>query len=330
MDLKRIAPYILLVGVFLGAGYVCLHGARLPVLDPEGPVALGERDVIIVTLLFSSIIVVPVFVLLFWFAWKYRASDPENMKHHRPEWDHSNPLFEFAWWLVPSAIIAVLSVVAWQSSHALDPYAPLSGVGSPMTIEVVALDWKWLFIYPEEGIATVNEVVIPVGSPVRFVLTADAPMNSFWIPSLAGQIMVMPGMTTQLNVLASSAGEFNGVSGNMSGPGFAVMWFKARAVTLEAYAAWVDSVRKTSSPLSRTTYDALAKPSENDPERAYSPIDQDLYTAITMRYMRRSFIPERMPEPTSATFSSASTTSTPSTGIPDNMADMPMTIPTLR
>ena len=326
MDLKRIAPYMLLAGVFVGAGYVCLHGARLPVLDPQGPVALGERDVIIVTTLLSSIIVVPVFALLFWFAWKYRASDPENMKHHSPEWDHSNPLFEFAWWLVPSAIIAVLSVVAWQSSHALDPYAPLSGVGSPMTIEVVALDWKWLFIYPEEGIATVNEVVIPVGSPVRFVLTADAPMNSFWIPSLAGQIMVMPGMTTQLNVLASSAGEYEGVSGNMSGPGFAGMSFKARAVALGEYAAWVDSVRKTSSPLSRATYDSLAKPSENVAAMTYSPIDQDLYTAITMRYMKGSFIPERMPEPSSTTFSPTSTTSAPSTVMPD----MSMGIPTLR
>lgn len=335
MNRSRIAWALFIVASLAAAAYVCLHGAKLPVLEPDGPIALGERSVIIVTVLLSSIVVIPVFVLLFWFAWNYRATNPETMKHHRPEWDHSNPYFEFAWWLVPSAIIAVLAVVAWQSSHALDPYEPIAGAGAPITIEVVALDWKWLFIYPEQKIATVNEVLFPVGSPVRFVLTADAPMNSFWIPALAGQIMVMPGMTTQLNVLASKAADYDGMSGNLSGAGFAGMRFKARAVSADNFAAWIDAVRRSSVALSRQEYESLKQPSANAPVATYSSIDENLYTAVTMKYMAGTFIPERE---SSTQFATASpelpaATSSPVSDMPDDMQGMkgmPMAAPTLQ
>src|SRR5665213_829593 len=203
-----------------------LHGRDIPILDPKGPVALGERSVIYLTLALCAIVVIPVFVMLFTFAWKYRADNPKARVYHEPDWDHYNTAAEIIWWLVPGVIVVILSVVAWQSSHALDPYKPLIGSGAPITVEVVALDWKWLFIYPEEGIATVNMLEIPENSPIHFEITADAPMNSFWIPSLGGQIMAMPGMTTQLNLLASSIGTFNGVSANISGAGFAGMAFK--------------------------------------------------------------------------------------------------------
>ncbi|HVM73758.1 MAG TPA: ubiquinol oxidase subunit II [Candidatus Paceibacterota bacterium] len=260
----------------------------IPVLDPAGSIALAERSVILVTFVFSSIVVVPVFVLLFWFAWKYRATNIETAHHHRPEWDHRSGYLEFAWWLVPSAIVAVLAVVAWDSAHALDPYVPLSGTNAPITIEVVALDWKWLFIYPAEGIATVNEVEFPVGTPVHFELTADAPMNSFWVPALGGQIMVMPGMTTQLNLLANRAGIFTGVSGNISGAGFSGMTFAVHTVSLDEYDRWVEAIRRTSPALTAATYEAVRQPSSDNPIATYSPVDSALYTAITMKFMSPS------------------------------------------
>ena len=264
---------------------VYLHGANIPVLQPAGPIALAERSVIIITLLLCSIVVVPVFVLLFYFAWKYRDDSPHAHIHHNPDWDHDSLAAEFIWWVVPAIIIGFLSVLAWQSSHELDPFNPI-GSETPMTIQVVALDWKWLFIYPDLGIASVNMVEFPENVPVRFVLTADAPMNSFWIPSLGGQIMAMPGMTTQLNLMASKVGDFNGFSANISGDGFAGMAFTARAVSADDFQSWAQSIRQSSSsPLTLPAYTALASPSEYNPVTYYSPVDPSLYTDINMKFM---------------------------------------------
>ena len=274
--------------VLLAAGaWIAWHlqGLSIPVLEPQGPVAAGELHVIYISFALCAIVVVPVFLMLFGFAWKYRADNPKARKTHEPNWDHDNPVAEFIWWLVPAAIIAVLGVVMWQSSHALDPYVPLQGSGAPITVEVVALDWKWLFIYPEAGIASVNLLEFPEGSPVHFEITADAPMNSFWIPALGGQIMAMPGMTTQLNLMATSRGDFNGFSGNISGAGFAGMTFTARAVSQGDFDAWVQSIKQTSNPLSVSVYDALAAPSEYNPVASYSPVDPSLYTDIIMKFM---------------------------------------------
>jgi len=257
----------------------------IPVLHPQGPVALAELHVIGITLLLSSIIVVPLFIMLAVFAWKYRIGNTKSAREHHPRWDHMNPLFEFAWWLVPAIIIVMLSVVAWVSSHQLDPYVPLVGTEAPITIQVVALDWKWLFIYPEQGIATVNMVEFPAGAPVHFEITSDAPMNSFWIPALAGQIMAMPGMQTQLNVLASNPGEFRGVSANLSGAGFAGMNFEAKAVSEDDFSAWIASVKASSPTLTRDSYQTLAVTSSNNPITYYSMVDSSLYTSIINSYM---------------------------------------------
>jgi cytochrome o ubiquinol oxidase subunit 2 len=258
----------------------CLtHGANIPVLHPAGPIAGAEKRVIIVTLALASLIVVPVFFLLFFFAWKYRDTSPDAHVHHHPSWDHDNPTAEFLWWLGPSAIIAVLAVVAWQSSHALDPYVPLPG-DKTLEVQVIALDWKWLFIYPELGIASVNELTIPAHTPVHFVLTADAPMNSFWVPSLGGMIMVMPGMQTQLNLAADREGVFDGFSGNLSGKGFSGMAFKVRSVSRESFGAWALSVAAQSSVLDTSAYVILSAPSSNVPVRYYSSVDRSLYTSV--------------------------------------------------
>jgi len=316
MNRSFIVAVVLALVAAVWATVAYLHGANIPVLEPQGPVASGELSVMYITLLLCAIIVVPVFVLLFWFAWKYRASNPETAKHHRPEWDHSSAWLEFSWWLAPTAIIAVLAVVAWQSAHALDPYVPLKGSNAPMTIQVVALDWKWLFIYPEEGIATVNYLEIPVNSPVHFELTADAPMNSFWIPALGGQIMVMPGMTTQLNLLASNAGVFNGVSGNISGAGFAGMTFAVHAVSESDFESWINGVKASSTPLTNAVYASLVAPSTYNAVAIYAPIDASLYTAITMKYMSAADM--------AATLAPTSASSNDMNGMNMPMGDAPM------
>lgn len=276
---------ILVLSAGAAAMVYLMQGADIAVLQPMGPIALAEKRVIVVTFLMSSIIVVPVFFLLFFFAWKYRAHSPEAHVHHNRNWDHDNPTAEFLWWLGPSAIIAVLAVVAWQSSHALDPYVPLQGRGDAVTVQVVALDWKWLFIYPEQGIATINELTIPAGRPVHFLLTADAPMNSFWIPSLGGMIMVMPGMQTELYLASDNPGVFEGYSGNLSGKGFSGMNFKVNAVRAEQFDEWIASVRTVSNTLDHTAYADIRKQSEDDPVSYFSTVKPDLYTSIYMKFM---------------------------------------------
>lgn len=275
-----------LVVLALSAGTALyLRGADIPVLQPHGPVAAGEQWVLIFTVLMCSIVVVPVFIMLFSFAWMFRADRPRSRRWHMPDWDHYTTEVELIWWLIPTIIIAVLAGVAWRSSHELDPYNQV-GEGAPMVIQVVALDWKWLFIYPEQGIASVNMVEFPANTPVRFELTADAPMNSFWIPSLAGQIMVMPGMTTQLHLLANDTGVFRGLSGNLSGAGFSGMTFDVHAVPQSDFDAWVSSVRtSTSSSLTSDSYAALAAPSSNTPVSFFRSIDTTVYDQVSMKYM---------------------------------------------
>ncbi|HVW82657.1 MAG TPA: COX aromatic rich motif-containing protein [Candidatus Paceibacterota bacterium] len=262
------------------AGAALLSGGALPLLFPAGPVALAERHVILLTFALSGLVVLPVFGALFFFAWRYRAEGPAARQAHAPNWDHDSPLAEFSWWLVPSLIILALAVLAWQSAHQLDPYTPLPG-GAPLTVDVVALDWKWLFLYPAQGVASVNRLVIPAGVPVTFELTADAPMNSFWIPALGGQIMVMPGMLTQLNLEASRAGSYPGFSANISGEGFSGMAFEAEALPPADFAAWAASA-SSSVPLD---YPALAAPSENVAPATYAGLPPGLLDSIMMSYM---------------------------------------------
>lgn len=271
-----------------GAVFFLVRDASIPILQPAGPIAEAQYRVILVTFLLSATIIVPVFFLLFYFAWKYRDRSPEAHVHHHPTWDHDSATAEFLWWLAPSAIIGVLAIVAWQSTHALDPYVPIEG-GDTIEVQVVALDWKWLFIYPELGLASVNELVIPVGTPVHFSLTADAPMNSFWIPSLGGMIMVMPGMQTQLNLLAKDPGTYDGWSGNLSGEGFSRMHFKTRALTPEQFDAWAARAQtESTTALDEHVYAELSKQSMGHPVEYYYPVIGDLYTAVHMKYMGRT------------------------------------------
>lgn len=260
--------------------------ARIVVLDPAGPIAYGERAVILTTLALCAVIVIPVFAMLFIFAWRYRASDPATKASHHPEWDHFSGATEFIWWVPPIIIIFILGIVAWKSSNALDPYAPLPG--AQLEVDVVALDWKWLFIYPQQGIATVNTLEIPENTPVHFYLTADAPMNSFWVPQLGGQIMVMPGMTTQLSLEANRVGAFSGLSGNISGEGFSGMSFTVQSVPQSDFSSWIQAIKQAHNPLDSASYAALAVPSKYVPTLYYSSVDPDLYIGVSMKYMTDS------------------------------------------
>jgi cytochrome o ubiquinol oxidase subunit II len=233
--------------------------------------------------LLMLIVVIPVFFLLFYFAWRYRDVEG-NHSRYTPNWEH-NTLEEFIWWAVPFAIVGVLAVITWSSSHALDPYQPLAATSTPIVINVVALDWKWLFIYPEQHIATVNYLEIPAGVPIEFHLTADAPMNSLWIPKLSGQIMAMPGMTTELHMEADHSGTFEGLSGNFSGDGFSGMHFPVQAVTLQNFKTWVGLMQESKKTLDSKTYEQLVAPSSDNPPAFYSSVDPGIFTAILDKYI---------------------------------------------
>jgi cytochrome o ubiquinol oxidase subunit II len=271
---------LVLAGVVVVARY--LHGTTIAVLDPKGPIALHERNLIVFAAALSLLVVVPVYTLATVFAWKYREGNTKAT--YSPELDHSR-IAETIWWLIPSALILILSVVAWNSSHQLDPYKPLASTTPPLTIQVVALDWKWLFIYPVQHIATVNFIQFPKGTPLNFELTSDAPMNSFWIPQLGGQIYAMPGMSTQLHLMASEDGSFNGSSANISGVGFSGMTFVAKASSEADFERWVQSAQRSPSNLDQDVYNKLVNPSQNNPVVYYTADDDGLYNTIINKYM---------------------------------------------
>ena len=266
--------------IIVVAGLV--HGHPVSVLDPRGSIGQQEKQLITFALALSVVVVVPVFIMLFWFAWRYREDNPKKAKYS-PDWDH-NIFIEGAWWLIPSILIFILSVVAWNSSHQLDPFRPISAQ-KPLEIQVIALDWKWLFIYPEQNIATVNYAEIPLNRPVTFNITADAPMNSFWIPQLGGQVYAMPGMATQLHLKATAPGEYRGSSANISGKGFSGMTFTAKAGSENDFGKWVRDAQHSKQKLTFLEYDRLAKPSQNNPVSYYGSAQTNLYQLVIMKYM---------------------------------------------
>lgn len=263
--------------------YIATHD--IAVLNPSGQVADKERNLILVSTLLMLIVVVPVFVLTFYIAWKYRAGN--TSAKYSPELA-GNRMIELTWWAIPSAIIAVLGVIAWNSSHDLDPFKPLESDKKPLTVQVVAMQWKWLFIYPEQGVASVNYLQFPQDRPINFEITSDAPMNSFWIPKLGGQIYAMPGMSTKLHLIANEQGSYPGSSANISGKGFAGMRFTARAMSEDSFEQWVQITKQLDKPLGLAEYHDLAKPSENEPPQFFSSAQSNLYDNIVMKYMSPS------------------------------------------
>jgi cytochrome o ubiquinol oxidase subunit 2 len=273
--------YPRLLGLLPLIGTLLLSGCNMTLLNPKGQVGLDERNLIITATLLMLLVVIPVIVMTFLFAWKYRASNTSAT--YTPKWSHSTKI-EIAVWAVPVLIIIALGYVTYKSTHALDPYKPLESDVKPITIEVVALDWKWLFIYPEQGIATVNKIVFPAHTPVNFKITSDAVMNSFFIPALGGQIYAMAGMQTRLHLIANENAEMDGISANYSGAGFTGMKFKAIATSQEDFDAWVSEVKKAPKQLEQAEYAALAKQSQNNPVELYSSVTPNLFQTIVDKY----------------------------------------------
>ena len=257
--------------------------SKIVLLNPQGIIAYKEFNLMLVATGLMMIVVIAVFSFTFLIVWKFRVGNPKE-KGYDPEWDHSLKV-ELVWWAIPLCIVAVLSGIVWTSSHDLDPYKPISSNVPPVTIDVVALDWKWLFIYPAQGIATVNMVEFPAATPINFVITSDAPMNSFWIPQLGGQIYAMPGMSTQLHLESFGVGTYDGLSANLSGAGFAGMKFRANSVSQADFDKWVANVKQSPNTLDQSQYAALSAPSQDDPVTLYSSVDENLYNDTVMKYM---------------------------------------------
>jgi len=274
------AVLIALAVIFLGLHY--LSGMNVAVLNPKGIIAHKEFGLLVTATLMMLVVVIPVFILTFVIAWRYRGGNAKA--RYAPEWDHNHGL-EAVWWGIPCALILALSILTWNSSHELDPYKALASTAKPITIQVVSLDWKWLFIYPDQHIATVNFVEFPEATPVNFEITSDAPMNSFWIPQLGGQIYAMAGMSTSLHLMADGAGTYQGSSVNISGKGFAGMTFTAKSTSQTDFDQWVTSVRQGQHYLTQDEYAKLAKPSQNNAPAYYTLGEPDLYNEIMMKYM---------------------------------------------
>jgi len=230
------------------------------------------------------IAVVPVLTAAIVIARRYRA-DREDPVDYQPEW-HGDKRLEILWWAFPGIIIILLGALTWRASHDLDPYKPIASKNPPITIEVVALNWKWLFIYPDQDIATVNYVEFPKDTPVNFVLTADAPMNSFWIPQLGTQIYAMAGMTTQLHLMASQEGDYSGQEMEINGTGYADMKFMAKAVSQAEFGDWLQRVHGSNQTgLSAAEYAKLVQPSIANPQAEYPSVDPTLFNGIIEKYM---------------------------------------------
>ncbi len=259
------------------------------VLDPAGDVARQQRDIIYISTGLMLLIIVPVLILIVVFAWRYRKGRGGT---YDPDFDHSTTL-ELLIWSAPLLIIIALGALTWSSTHLLDPFRPLDRIaagpeaaapsGKPMPIQVVSMDWKWLFIYPELGIATVNELVLPVNRQVRFDITSTNMMNSFYAPTLAGMIYAMPGMQSQLHAVLNRPGEYSGMSANYSGAGFSDMTFKLRGVDEAGFARWVAEARASGRALDLATYQRLEKPSEKVPPIRFASVPGDLYQRILER-----------------------------------------------
>jgi cytochrome o ubiquinol oxidase subunit 2 len=263
------------------------------VLHSSGAVAAQQGHLIVAATVLMLLIVVPVIALTLFFAWRYRQSN--TAAAYAPDWDHSTQL-ELVIWAAPLLIIIALGALTWISCHTLDPYRPLRSVDAsrplpaavkPLTIQVVALDWKWLFIYPEQGIAVVNEAAAPVDVPIDFQITASAVMNSFFVPALAGQIYAMPGMQTQLHAVINREGDYEGFSANYSGAGFSGMHFKFHGLRAGDFEQWVHAARSQGvGKLDNASYLQLEQPSEREPVRRYSQVAPGLYDAILSQCVR--------------------------------------------
>ncbi|MGF6988662.1 cytochrome o ubiquinol oxidase subunit 2 [Paraburkholderia atlantica] len=277
---KAFKEWLIPIGGWL---FVSLAGCspKFLVLSPKGSVGAAERSLIASATWAMLLIVVPVIILTLTFAWRYRASN--RSARYVPTWVHSTAI-EVVVWAIPAAIILFLAILTWRTTHELDPYKPLESDVKPINVEVVAVDWRWLFIYPDLGIATVNELAVPVSTPVNFRITSDSVMNSFFIPQLGTQVYAMAGMQTRLHLIADEAGDFTGFSSNYSGKGFSDMKFRTVATSQRGFDAWVETVKASSAQLTMDRYATVTQPHANAPVQYFSKVDRRLFDKIVGKY----------------------------------------------
>lgn len=267
---KRVSRFAL-----IGLGALLLSGCDAALLDPKGPIGVAERDLIYISIALMLIVVIPAIAMTIFFAWRYRASNTKAT--YDPNWSHSTAI-EVVVWTVPVIIILILGTLTWIATHRLDPRVPIASDQKPLEVQVVSMDWKWLFIYPEYGVASVGELAMPVGRPVHFTLTSTGVMNAFFIPQLGTQVYTMPGMQSQLNLQADHVGDYMGISANYSGRGFANMKFTAKAMEPVALKVWMAKA-KNAPPLDIAAYRALAKPATHGVS-LYGRVDDGLFDKI--------------------------------------------------
>ena len=269
-------PVRRVLAMLVAAGFAASSRAE-GVLDPQGPIASAERTILLNATTIMLVVVVPVMVLTLVFAWWYRASNPRAS--YQPNWASSGRI-EFVVWSIPAMVVILLAAVSWTSSHDLDPARPLQSTLRPIRIEVVSLDWKWLFIYPDSDVAALNQVVVPAGVPIEFVLTSTNVMDAFWVPQLGSQIYTMPGMTTRLYLLAEHAGDYPGLSSNFSGDGFSDMRFMVHAVPAEAFSSWLKATQTGGQTLDADAYSQLARTGSDVSTRTYAGVESGLFERI--------------------------------------------------
>jgi cytochrome o ubiquinol oxidase subunit II len=262
---------------------VVLHSKHALIVHPKGIIAEKELELIVLNILLMLLIILPTYAWLFTVVWKYCIKNERAV--HDPNY-RSGPLVDLMMWGCPFIIVAVMAFVTWDRTHALDPYKSLESEKKPLLIQVIALDWKWLFIYPELGIASLNYLFIPERTPIHLRLTADgAPMNSFWIPQLSGQIYSMTGMSTQLHLMADGPGEYKGRAVEINGEGYSDMTFSVKSDTLQNFEEWVKQVKTSSFRLTEDIYRSLVAPSVNKSVVLFSEVDEELYHRVVHQYM---------------------------------------------
>lgn len=285
--MKRLRIFGVIGATIIGLvaiGWWLLAGVHVPVLAPSGWVGVEERNLILFTLGLAVIVVVPVFTLLIVFSLHYREGN--KRAKYRPNWS-KNGLLETIWWGIPIVIISILATVTWMTSHSLDPYKSLESNKKPIEVQVVALQWKWLFIYPDYNVATVGKLPVPVETPIHFDLTADAPMSAFWVPSLGSQIYSMNGMNSQLNLIADKTGNYTGYNTNINGEGYSHMTFTVEATSQSQFDAWTKSAQQSKNLLDEPAYQKLAAPSIEKTAHEYRATP-GLYDTILAKYMHGS------------------------------------------
>lgn len=261
-----------------------LGGCSVDLLAPTGDIGRQEKTLILVALGMMLLVVVPVIGLTLWFGWHYRVSNTRAV--YAPTWAHSTYI-EIVVWAVPCVIVAILAVLIWRTTQSLDPYRPLDSSVKPVRVQVVALNWKWLFIYPDYGIATINQLEIPVGTPIDFELTAESLMNSFFIPRLGSQVYAMAGMRTQLHLIADEAGTYRGMSAAFSGEGFSDMHFDTVAASRADFDAWVRSAKRAPQSLDAARYRVVELPATRGVPTVYAGVPPDLFDGIADRFVRQ-------------------------------------------